>query len=215
MGGHGSGRQQERTTVEKCLAFDVRKLAREGLLEPGLSRGLSWSSGDRQLASIGWNVCGTSGRVTALELFYTHTPQGGEPEDIRYQVPVVFTSCHFGGQRPWFICPGSVNGRACGRRVAVLYLRGRYFLCRRCWRLAYRSQGEGSYDRALGRVEKIRQRLKAKPGMAWPVFKPRRMHQTTFERLMARLNHAEYKANLEFVADAEKFFGRSFSNGTT
>jgi hypothetical protein len=40
-------------------------------------------------------------------------------------------------RRPYFVCPGVVNGTACGRRVAKLYGPGRYFVCRHCYRLAY------------------------------------------------------------------------------
>jgi hypothetical protein len=29
--------------------------------------------------------------------------------------------CRFGGVRPYFVCPGIVNGIACGRRVLKLY----------------------------------------------------------------------------------------------
>ena len=74
-------------------------------------------------------------------------------------------ACRFGGTRPYFICPGVVNGIACGRRVAKLYGPGRYFLCRHCYRLAHASQSEDNMDRTLRRANKIRQRLGGDPGM--------------------------------------------------
>ena len=77
-------------------------------------------------------------------------------------------ACRFGGERPYFICPGVVNGIACGRRVAKLHGSGRYFLCRHCYRLAHASQSEGGWDRMLRRANKIRQRLGGDPGMAAP-----------------------------------------------
>src|SRR5438067_910854 len=66
-------------------------------------------------------------------------------------------------RRPYFVCPGVVNGTACGRRVAKLYGAGRYFVCRHCYRLSYASQSEGEWDRAVRRVSKIRQRLGGEP----------------------------------------------------
>ena len=38
----------------------------------------------------------------------------------RYEQPtqIVWMPCRFGGARPYFVCPGIVNGIACGRRVA-------------------------------------------------------------------------------------------------
>ncbi|MCA9947859.1 MAG: hypothetical protein KC449_30465, partial [Anaerolineales bacterium] len=54
--------------------------------------------------------------------------------------------CNFGGHRYWFICPLTANGRYCGRRVGKLYLApgSRYFACRHCQNLTYRSSQESS-----------------------------------------------------------------------
>jgi hypothetical protein len=83
-------------------------------------------------------------------------------------VRIVRVPCRSGGARPYFICPGVVNGVACRRRVAKLYGPGRYFLCRHCYRLAQASQSEGRWDRPLHRANKIRQRLGGEPGMDAP-----------------------------------------------
>jgi hypothetical protein len=47
------------------------------------------------------------------------------------EVPLEWTACNFGGERPWFICPGA----GCSRRVAVLHAAGKHFLCRHCYDL--------------------------------------------------------------------------------
>jgi predicted ATPase len=47
-------------------------------------------------------------------------------ERTEQRVPIIWTNCHFGGRRPWFTYCARVNGRYCGRRVAVLYAAG-YF----------------------------------------------------------------------------------------
>jgi hypothetical protein len=62
-----------------------------------------------------------------------------EVKDTGQRLPITWTACHFGGRRPWFICSARVNGRYCGRRVAVLYLGGEVFACRKCCGLAYES----------------------------------------------------------------------------
>jgi hypothetical protein len=49
-------------------------------------------------------------------------------EDIRQVITLDWTPCHYGGQRPWFRCPG------CQRRMAVLCGCDRFFLCRHCYR---------------------------------------------------------------------------------
>ena len=81
-------------------------------------------------------------------------------------IGLVRVPCRFGGSRPYFICPGVVNGTSCGRRVTKLYSGGRYFLCRHCYGLAYASQREDEMDRALRRANKIRMRRGGQPGDA-------------------------------------------------
>jgi hypothetical protein len=58
----------------------------------------------------------------------------------------------FGGLRWWFVCP-HLN-----RRVRKLYLPlgGRHFWSRHAYELAYASQRETKYDRALRRARKLR-----------------------------------------------------------
>lgn len=57
--------------------------------------------------------------------------------DITARVKIAWTSCQFGGRRPWLECPG------CKRRVAALYL-GRRPRCRVCTGLSYPSQSKRS-----------------------------------------------------------------------
>ena len=66
-----------------------------------------------------------------------------------YRVALQTTFPRLGGARWWFTCPLVVDGRACERRVAKLYLppNGRYYGCRRCNRLSYTScQESRKYD---------------------------------------------------------------------
>ena len=122
--------------------------------------------------------------------------------------PRVLPVRRFGGSRPYFICPGVVNGISCGRRVVKLHGSGRYFLCRHCYRLVYASQSEGDWDRALRRINRIRQRLLGgEPGMAFPD-RSKGMRRQTYERLRDEDLDAETRANESFIIQAERLPAR-------
>jgi hypothetical protein len=191
MGGMGSGswhRFNKKTTTEECQSIDVRYLHRNGLLKPGGWFSLRWSRAGRETGSIQAAVSG-DGRPEEATLLYRHRRGlGGEWEDVREPVELAWTACNFGGERPWFICPGV----GCGRRVAVLYGPGRYFLCRHCYDLRYESQKEGKANRALRRAQKIRERLGGGANMMEPFpEKPKGMHRRTYERFWWEHHEAE------------------------
>ena len=108
-----------------------------------------------------------------------------------------WTPCNFGEERPWFAWPGVVNGVRCGRRVAIVYGRGKYFLCRHCYDLSYQSQREDKKDRALRRARKIRVRLSGSANMLEPFPKrPKGMHLDTYMKLFWK----HYEAEMEGLA---------------
>jgi hypothetical protein len=136
VGGVGSGnwyRFNKKNTSNECHSVDVRYLHRNGLLEPGHYFSLRWSRAGRQTGSIG----GVAYRDQVTLLYRHRRGPGGEWEDVKETVPLTWTACNFGGERPWSICPGA----GCGQRVAIIYGPGKYFLCRHCYDLAYQSQG--------------------------------------------------------------------------
>jgi hypothetical protein len=89
---------------------------------------------------------------------------------------------NFGGSQPWFVCPGE----ECGRRCAILYLKGLRLLCRLCLNLAYPTQRELPSIRAVSQARSRALKLKARLG-AGPddelVGKPPGMHHRTFVRI--------------------------------
>ncbi len=189
MGGVGSGswyRFDKKTTIDECQSIDIRYLHRNGLLQPGHSFSLRWSWAGRQSGSIG-GVAHDDSRVT---FFYSHRrgDSGGGWKDVKETVPLEWTPCNFGGEWPWFICPGA----GCGRRAAVLYGSGRYFLCRHCYDLSYESQREDKTHRALRMAQKIRKRLEGSANMMGPFpEKPKGMHLKTYMRMFREHNDAE------------------------
>src|SRR5215212_9423673 len=183
MGGAGSGnwyRFDKKTTTGECQRVDVRYLHREGLLTPGRWFSLRWSRAGRETGSIHGAVEGNARPDRVILLYRPRRGQGGEWEDVMEPVPFTWTACNFGGERPWFICPGA----GCARRVAILYGPGRYFLCRHCYDLVYESQRENAMYRALRRAQSTRGRLGGSANMiaAFPE-KPTGMHWRTYERL--------------------------------
>jgi len=88
-----------------------------------------------------------------------------------------WVSCNYGGRRAWFRCPTS----DCGRRVAILYLRGT-FACRHCHQLGYASQRIQPWERALAQAQAIRERMGGTASMYEPFpNKPRGMHWPTYD----------------------------------
>jgi hypothetical protein len=191
MGGIGSGswyRFNKKTIVEECRSLDLRRLHREELLKPGSLFSWSWSRGGREIASTGVIVEGHDGPERVVLLFRHRRGLGAEWEDVREPVELDWTPCNFGGERPWFICPGA----GCGQRVAVLYGPGRYFLCRHCNDLAYQSQRDTKMHRALYRAQDIRRQLGGSANMMEPFpEKPKGMHWRTYERMWWAHHEAE------------------------
>jgi hypothetical protein len=181
----------------------VNWLHKVGCLRAGWSAGLQWTSGGEELTSIKL-------RAEADRLLLSYRICIDEAwADVEQIVRIVRASCRFGGERPYFICPGVVNGGACGRRVAKLYRPGRYFLCRHCYRLCHASQSEDPWDRALRRANKIRQHLGGDPGMAAPFPpKPKGMWRRTYDRLSEQVFEAEMLADQAFAIRAERLLAR-------
>lgn len=173
MGGTGSGRRGGGDLTTDYRRLDVRALQRAGVLRPGYVGGWAWwgPNGEKR-ADI---------RVEAhpefVRLRYSATPHRAERRDYVYAVHLSWTDCHYGGKRPWFICP------VCGRRVAILY-GGAQFVCRHCRELAYPVQRETDTDRIIRRADAIRKRLGWGAGILNPTgWKPKGMHWRTFWRL--------------------------------
>lgn len=163
-GGHrfGAGRPGWHVKAEHCLRLDVRSMARLKALSSG-TYGWRWTNTvtGEETGSIGLSVA-----ADAVLLSFTSNGQL-----VQQRVPIDRTACHYGGTRPWFRCPH------CSARIAVLYLRGGRFMCRRCGRVNYASQS----DDLIGRTWRLQQRLERRLDDHWA--RPRGMHRRTYERL--------------------------------
>lgn len=146
-------RSVRKTQVEECLSLDARVLLR---------RRAGWLSGGSGLLS--WQLPYPSGMASAHLRFggsdastlilrygfdrHTYWPKtelkDGDGAQVEYSIATDATPQKLGGSRLWFLCPLVISGRACERRVRVLYLpqTAQYFGCRHCYGLVYRSSQE-------------------------------------------------------------------------
>ena len=166
----GAGRPGWRPKAEACLRLDVREFARRNLLE---SSAFTWhwtnTETGKQVASIGARIEGSAVRLA----YAVNNRPAGE------LVHITSTPCGFGGSRPWFACP------RCERRVAVLFMRGGRFACRRCSGVAYTSQSEDAIGRSWRRQRKLERRL----GDDWR--RPKGMHSLTCARILEGIFECE------------------------
>ncbi len=92
------------------------------------------------------------------------------------------------------------------RRVAKLYLpNGAYtFASREAYQLAYRSQRETLYNRALRRALKLRGKLGAEGGVGDYVPKPKWMREATYDRKLEEIFAAEEVVDAHLLALVQK-----------
>jgi hypothetical protein len=177
MGGPGSGtwyRWDRRTTLEETQRLDIRWLHRSGYLT-AYPHSVTWHQGKHRTGAISLSL-----QPEGLVLEYCYRANGVDWESVREVITLYWTPCYYGGNRLWFLCP------SCQRRVAILCCRGKWFLCRHCYRLPYASQCESALDRKYRRMRKIRDRLGASHTLTesvWSWQKPKGMHWQTWERL--------------------------------
>lgn len=179
MGGIGSGniwRYGSQDTCESYTRIELPFLRRRGMLQPGYYGSLSWNRGGEPSGNIRFRMYESS-----MELIYKYRAHGGgEWREVNETVPFAYTVQRLGGRRRWFVC------LSCGGKCAVLY-GGTHYRCRKCWNLAYQSQHEAPYQRALSKAQKFRQRLGGSLCTDDPFpEKPKGMHWRTYDRLAER-----------------------------
>jgi hypothetical protein len=199
MGGFRSGRRSDwrRHTIDSCLALDVNLLQKGGGLVPGRSSAWYWTGVGDQTSSIDIHAS-----PDELMLSYRAQTRDCISQEVEERVTLVRAPCPFGGNRPYFICPGSVDGIVCAKRVVKLYALGPYFLCRHCNRVPYSSQGLDSGARAVRRAQKIRERLGGNTNLLFPFpERPKGMWWRTYDGLREEHAKADLRANAAFSVD--------------
>jgi hypothetical protein len=93
-------------------------------------------------------------------------------------------------------------------RNLYLPLGGRHFWSRHAYELAYASQRETKYDRALRRARKLRLRLGGDPADDEYPDKPPRMRWGTYNRMMDKLAAADGVADERLKAIVDQYLHR-------
>ena len=180
MGGIFSGRKPSKTLKpypEQFIDLDIRQLQRVDGLEPGEVYNLhKHERGEK---------CEVFSIVVSkeyLELRYIACSDQ-ESRFPTQKIKLARTPCHFGGYRPWFLCPGN----QCGKRVAILY--GPHpMLCRHCWGIVYQSQREDKLQRMFRKLRSIESSYTGWPNDSAPSdrTRPVGMHKRTFRLLQEK-----------------------------
>ncbi len=134
MGGYGSGnwyRWNNKTTTEDVMQLDIRIMNRRGWLTPSNRRTIHWKWNGEPWGDISYLTYSNH-----LELSYRYRINSDDWHPVKQTINIEKTFCHYGRQRPWFLCP------RCNRRCAILYNPGKLFLCRKCYQLPYQSQNQ-------------------------------------------------------------------------
>jgi hypothetical protein len=189
-------RWDARSTVEDQVnRLDVAELRRAGRLWPG----------NRFVTKVIRTRGGRAGAET-VEVVVSGEDRA---ESLRLDGETVYldrTPCNYGGDRPWFRCPG------CDRRVAYLYGGWRRWRCRHCLDLAYKSTRSPAWSKLMAQALALEDKLgwvTVSPGGSlapgrYPL-KPKGMHWRTFERLWK----ACYRANAAAVAAMRPWIDRA------
>ena len=145
----------KKDTVEDCRSVSIAFLKKHGYFSSyGYRSGtITWTnnwSGNKNSIGIAVYISESENYV---RFQYTTTDRNtAEKTEYDYKVSLTTTLCNYGGVRYWFICPLSINGVYCGRRVAKLYKApgANYFGCRHCYNLSYESRNEPRFARFGG-----------------------------------------------------------------
>jgi hypothetical protein len=174
-------------TVEGCDSIDVLDWNKRGYFDRLTTLSIEWSRRGNVHSSIK-AIC----KEPWITLIYKYRPH---PEanwvNVKQDVPMAWTPCRFGGQRPWFVCKGPSNRGRCEHNVTKLYRAGQFFACRDCHGLAYASQQEAPRYAPVLEAQKIKLRLGGSANMLEPFpDRPKGMHWRTYDRLEARYQSA-------------------------
>jgi hypothetical protein len=148
MGGMGSGNRYQwhdkKLTVEESLVVAMKDLRK--YLGRSTSGTITWTWAGGDKSAIGFFLSWNHDAPT-VTLHY----RWRNAEDVQIPVQLEATPTQFGGMRWWFTCPLVVRNAACYRRAGKLYLPpgAKYFGCRKCYDLTYRSSQEAHQTERL------------------------------------------------------------------
>lgn len=146
MGGIGSGnwiRPFRKQTVDETLRLSMSEVRDQ--IFPNSHGRLVWDDGERDIVVASFTVTMHRRRLFNISFSCLGTAT------LRQTIELSFSPTNFGGQRLWFMCPGEAGEKSCSRRTDFLYLLpdARFFACRQCHRLTYRSSQTSHWKNRL------------------------------------------------------------------
>ncbi len=102
---------------------------------------------------------------------------------------MLYIECRYRHQLSFNTIPSFLPARARARIIMKSFCT--FHHSRYAYNLKYKSQSKGSIDRAIGRLHKAKEKL----GGDRYYFKPKGMHQKTYERLLNEVFEAENVCN--------------------
>ena len=171
-----------RIPVCSLLSFTL-KILRECHIIPGKdsSREMRWHSSRTKKETGSVFIRADAGGIT---LEYILSIKGEPPRPMQERIEWAWLRVGY-GTRAYFSCP--VCGRRCGR---IVFRAGRW-VCKKCAGACSDTENDRPHYRLMGRYHKIREkRLGWEPGESWG-FKPKGMHQKTFDRLRQQADELE------------------------
>jgi hypothetical protein len=187
--------------VEGTTSLDVMQLARADYLSGPRQGSWKWNDLGGMTASI--QIKGSHELVT---LEYRVRDASGDWHAVRQDVPIRWSPCRFGGERPWFLCDVFADGTYCGRRVAKLYGAGRLFACRHCYCLGYAIQRDRQMDQAHHNLARMHRKLGADydgPDGPTPP-KPKWMRWKTYSRIAKQIEAGQMRLDEAFVLASQR-----------
>jgi hypothetical protein len=172
MGRGEYSRIDVKNTTADYHSINITDLSRKNALAYG-DHHLHWSNNGNITSSISLSV-----DCISITFKYSIKDPSGQPISVNKPIPLDITPCNYGGQRKWFICD-------CGRRVGRLFINRQQIACRHCLNLSYPSQRQDELFRARQRVSRLESKFNGQ------TFRPKGMHQKTYERLTERIINAE------------------------
>ena len=148
-----AGRPGWHSRTASALQLDIRVLQREDFLSGAHFTQLAWPNGAKALLET---------NVDSVRIAYCYKRRDSTWHNVDERIPVTYTTCHFGGNRPWFTCP------RCCARVGIIYL-WHTPKCRKCARLVYVSLSEDAVNRSWRRTTKLEGRFES-PRVSWRLF---------------------------------------------
>lgn len=189
MGGSGSGSRfgSRYPLAERALQLPIESLSRAGVLRAGWSAQGTWAATENQQAAAIEIRVDASTPPQSYTITYT---ANGEPCKV---TGALLRTRAGPGERFWLGCP------FCKRRCGVLYVPrgGKWFACRLCHGLRYTCQREARVKRLERRSRKFYGRAGSTSYGLEYTYRPKGMHERTFNGLMDEAERLDHEAFFE------------------